>query len=180
MPFMVVTVLTDNGAFRNAFCDINALPARSRGAVALLGPPRSLLVLLGRPTSNQRCGRSQGGRSPSFVFCSLSAAAFHIDREEGCSDCHPASIVVASDWQQQQQVGRPQSFRLSAPHPEAARQRPRTTVAALVCPRGRWPPRSTNGTTASANNHLMAASPSGTAVREAQCSGRTWIEIPAS
>ena len=34
MPFMAVTVLSDNGAFRNAFCDIYALPARSRGAVA--------------------------------------------------------------------------------------------------------------------------------------------------
>ena len=39
MPFMAVTVLSDNGAFRNAFCDIYALPARSRGAVAWLPAP---------------------------------------------------------------------------------------------------------------------------------------------
>ena len=34
MPFMAVTVLVDNGASFYAFCDFNALPARSRGAVA--------------------------------------------------------------------------------------------------------------------------------------------------
>ena len=37
--FMAVTGLSDNGAFRNAFCDIYALPARSRGAVAWLPAP---------------------------------------------------------------------------------------------------------------------------------------------
>ena len=39
MLFMAVTVLSDNGASFNTFCDFNALPARSRGAVAWLPAP---------------------------------------------------------------------------------------------------------------------------------------------
>ena len=42
MPFMVVTVLTDNGAFRNAFCDFYTLQARSCGAVAAGACSRTL------------------------------------------------------------------------------------------------------------------------------------------
>ena len=39
MPFMAVTVLSDNGAFRNAFCDFYALPARfMRGRGTARGP----------------------------------------------------------------------------------------------------------------------------------------------